>query len=116
MDVMSEGGFAAGAVDRGRSILPRAWLPLAAILYAVLFLALFHAAGLFGVEAGVSVWYPPAGFRLALLLLFGWRFGLAVFAAEFVLGLFLPVMDFRWVWDAAGGPFLGRAVGLLRAR
>jgi diguanylate cyclase (GGDEF)-like protein/PAS domain S-box-containing protein len=110
---MSDGGYAAGAVDRGKSVLPRAWLPLAATLYAVLFLALFHAAGLFGIEAGVSVWYPPAGVRLAVLLLFGWRFGLVVFASEFVLGLFLPVMDFRWVWGGADGSSLGRAVGLL---
>ncbi len=110
---MSEGGYAAVAVDRGGGGLPRAWLPLAAILYAVLFLALFHAAGLFGVKAGISVWYPPAGVRLAVLLLFGWRFGLIVFAAELVVGLFLPAMDYRWVWDAAGGPSLGRAAGFL---
>jgi diguanylate cyclase (GGDEF)-like protein/PAS domain S-box-containing protein len=110
---MSDGRYAAVAVDGGRSVLPRAWLPLAVTLYAVLFFALFHAAALFGVEAGVSVWYPPAGVRLAVLLLFGWRFGLVVFAAEFVVGLFLPVFDFRWVWDAAGGPSLGRAAGFL---
>jgi diguanylate cyclase (GGDEF)-like protein/PAS domain S-box-containing protein len=110
---MSEGGSAAGAADRGRSVLPRASLPLAAALYALLFLALFHAAGLFGVETGISVWYPPAGVRLAVLLLFGWRFGLIVFAAEFVVGLFLPVMDFPWVWGGADGPSLGRAAGLL---
>jgi diguanylate cyclase (GGDEF)-like protein/PAS domain S-box-containing protein len=110
---MSEGRHAAVVVDRGRIVLPRKWMPLAAVLYGVLFLALFQGAELFGVEPGVSVWYPPAGLRLAVLLLFGWRFGLVVFATEFVVGLFLPVFDYRWVWDAAGGPSPARAFGLM---
>ena len=110
---MSDGGFAAVVVDRGRGVLPRQWLPLVAAAYGVLFLVLFNAAGLFGVEAGVSVWYPPAGLRLAVLLLFGWRFGLIVFAVEFVVGLFLPAFDYRWVLGAAGEPSLGRAAALL---
>ncbi len=110
---MFDVGSTAVAVDRRRSVLPRMWLPLAAALYGVLFLLLFDAAGLFGIEAGVSAWYPPAGLRLAMLLLFGWQFGLIVFAVEFVIGMFLPAMDFRWVWDAAGGPSPARAVGML---
>jgi diguanylate cyclase (GGDEF)-like protein/PAS domain S-box-containing protein len=58
------------------------------ILYALTFHLLFLFAGVFEVSASnASIWYPPAGLRLAILLIFGWRFGVLIFCAETMRGL-----------------------------
>lgn len=62
-----------------------------------MFAALFHVAGLFEVETGVSSWYPPSGWRFAVLLLFGWRVAFGLLAAELAFAL-LEHPDPRWAW------------------
>ena len=110
---MSTRGRGTAAVDRVPQIADRAWLPFVAVLYGAAFVALFQAAGLFEVRAGVSVWYPPAGLRLALLLLFGWRFSAVILAVELIIGSFQSTLGLSWVWGAEAGDVAARAVGFI---
>ena len=77
----------------------RAWPLVAGVVYLLAFLALFRVAGVFEITSGVSTWYPAAGLRLAVLLLFGWRFGLVVAAADTLAGLILGMAGIS-LWDA----------------
>ena len=70
------------------------------ILYALTFHLLFLFAGVFEVKASnASIWYPAAGLRLAVLLIFGWRFGVLIFCAEMTRGLASGIVD---AWGITG--------------
>ncbi|TVR95514.1 MAG: diguanylate cyclase, partial [Rhodospirillales bacterium] len=72
------------------------------------------AAGLFEVQTGASIWYPPAGLRFAFLLLFGWSFGLLVVAAEILRGVVAVVlfgMGHPWLTEGDGARLLSPAIG-----
>ncbi|TVR79852.1 MAG: diguanylate cyclase, partial [Rhodospirillales bacterium] len=72
------------------------------------------AAGLFEVQTGASIWYPPAGLRFAFLLLFGWPFGLVVVAAEAVRGVVAVALFGEvhpWLIQGDGARLLPPAVG-----
>jgi PAS domain S-box-containing protein len=64
----------------GCPAIPRA--ALVCLAYFVLHLATHFGARFFEVGPGVSLWYPPAGLAMALLVLFGPRFAPVVFAAN----------------------------------
>lgn len=49
-----------------------AWL-FGVLLYILFFALLFHLGSFFGKGYEGSLWYPGAGLRLAVLLVFGWR-------------------------------------------
>lgn len=80
--------------------------------YALTFHVLYQLAGFFESQVGISVWYPPAGLRLAALLLFGWRFGLVAFAAEVMVGLLTGYPDL-WFSRGEGWSVFGLAAGLI---
>ncbi len=81
------------------AISGRAWPLLAGAVYLLAFLALFRISGAFEMVSGVSTWYPAAGLRFAVLLLFGWRFGLVVAVADTVAGIILGMTGVS-PWDA----------------
>lgn len=72
------------------------------LLYTLSFYGLFVLAGVFEVNANASIWFPPAGFRLAVLLILGWRFGGLLFCAEALHALFIGAAD-AWGATSAGG-------------
>lgn len=94
------------------AISVRAWPLVAGVVYLLAFVALFRVAGVFEIARGVSTWYPGAGLRLAVLLLFGWRFGIIVVAAETVAALILGVTGLS-PWDAEVMASPGRFAGKL---
>jgi diguanylate cyclase (GGDEF)-like protein/PAS domain S-box-containing protein len=85
------------------------------ILYAFAFHVLFLFAGVFEVNTtNSSIWYPPAGLRLAVLLIFGWRFGVLIFCSEAMHLLADGVLD-AWGVKGAGVSDLPLIASLLAA-
>jgi signal transduction histidine kinase/CheY-like chemotaxis protein/integral membrane sensor domain MASE1 len=71
------------AQERSPALWPRLARPvLATVVYVVLHLATHLSARYFEASPGVSLWYPPAGLALSLLVLLGPRYAPAVFAAN----------------------------------
>ncbi len=87
-----------------------AWAAIA-VVYGLLFAALFEAAALFQVRPGISIWFPAVGLRLAFLLLFGWRFAFTAFVVELAFGFVGGLQGSLWLHDAQ--PTVGRVAGLL---
>ena len=58
--------------------------------YVVLRSATHYSATLFEVSQGVSIWYPPCGLALSLLVLLGPRYMPLVFATNFALSAAFP--------------------------
>ena len=67
--------------------------------YFLLWFLLWKAAALYELTPNISVWYPPAGLTLALLLLFGLRYLPVVFALELLIGfgIWLPHDPLGWM-------------------
>lgn len=63
--------------------------------YLLLHLGFDGAARLFEVSPGLSLWYPPAGLALSLVVMFGWRAVPVVLAAQLTSGL---IGGFHGVW------------------
>ncbi|HVU32497.1 MAG TPA: ATP-binding protein [Opitutaceae bacterium] len=63
--------------------------------YFALHLAAQLSARLFEITPGISVWYPPCGLALSLLVMLGPRYALVVFAAN-VAGAFVVPGFPRW--------------------
>ena len=61
---------------------------LTCAVYFVLHLAAQFSASLFEVGPGLSIWYPPCGLALSLLVLLGVRYAPVVFVVN-VVGAFL---------------------------
>ncbi len=55
---------------------------IACLVYFALHLAAHISASVFQVAPGISIWYPPAGLALSLLLLLGLRYAPVVFAVN----------------------------------
>lgn len=81
------------------------------VLYAFFFHGLFQFAGVFEVAAHASIWFPPAGLRLAFLLILGWRFGAVAFCAETILGLLYGIVE-NWGVTHVGVADLPRILSL----
>jgi diguanylate cyclase (GGDEF)-like protein/PAS domain S-box-containing protein len=82
------------------------------LLYGLAFHVLFLFATWFEVNAIASIWYPPAGLRLAVLLIFGWRFGVLIFCTEAIYALAIG-MPAAWGVTGAGAselPLIARLV------
>lgn len=84
------------------------------VLYTLTWHGLFQFAGVFEVAPHASIWFPPAGLRLAFLLIFGWRFGLVVFCAEAVNAFFTGILD-AWGISGATGVDLPKLISLTLA-
>ncbi len=63
------------------------------LFYVAAFHGLFLFSGTFEIDTHASIWYPPAGLRLAVLLMLGWRFGVLVFCAEAIFGVVDGMLD-----------------------
>jgi diguanylate cyclase (GGDEF)-like protein/PAS domain S-box-containing protein len=83
-------------------------------VYGLLFHALFVFAAAFEVHTNASIWYPPAGLRLAFLLILGWRFGLMIFCVEVILAFANDVLSV-WGVTGAGVSDLPLIAGLMAA-
>ncbi|MBE2212575.1 MAG: MASE1 domain-containing protein [Opitutaceae bacterium] len=80
----------------------------ACLLYLLLHLAAHLSARWFEVVEGVSLWYPPCGLALVLLLLLGPRAAPVVFAANTLGAIITPGIS-HW-WDPWLFPLLITAV------
>lgn len=54
------------------------------VLYGLVYTAFFKLAAIMHGLAEFSLWYPAAGFRFALIFIFGWRFGLLTIIPEII--------------------------------
>jgi PAS domain S-box-containing protein len=77
---------------------------LVCLAYFVLHLATHFGARFFEIGPGISLWYPPAGLAMALLVLFGPRFAPVVFAAN--LAGACATTDFAIGWPTFVFPLL----------
>ncbi len=55
---------------------------LISLVYGCLFFLLFYLGSFFALAPGGSLWYPAAGLRAAVLLIFGWRLTPGLVVAE----------------------------------
>jgi PAS domain S-box-containing protein len=81
-------------IDPGKFNLRPGQPVLVVLGYLALFVLLDRAAVSFETMAGVSLWYPPAGLNLALLLIFGIRYAPAIPLAFSVSGFWLKASPF----------------------
>lgn len=63
---------------------------LVCVIYVLLHLAAQLSARAFEIAPGISVWYPPCGLALSLLVLLGPRYAWVVFAANVAGALIMP--------------------------
>ena len=77
---------------------PRITPPVAACaIFVVLRVAAHFSASWFEVSQGISIWYPPCGLSLALLVLLGPRYAPVVFAANLASVWLFPDFHVWWV-------------------
>ncbi|OIR13586.1 blue-light-activated protein [mine drainage metagenome] len=69
---------------------------VACVVYVLLHLAADASATFFQVAPGISLWYPPAGLALSLLLLLGIRYAPIVFAANVASALLTSGFHVWW--------------------
>jgi len=69
----------------------------ACAIYLVLRVAMHFTATLFEVSPGISIWYPPCGLALSLLVLLGPRYMPVVFAANLALTTAFPHFSIWWM-------------------
>lgn len=110
--ILSGGRGAATVLNEGRQALwasRRLNFPkigavvLLGLGYGACYLLLFEIARALEAYFSVSLWYPPAGLRVAALLWFGWRFGFIAVAAEFVVYEVVG-LNSAWLLNVDGGP------------
>jgi len=91
--------FALQPIDRHMGLNPRITSRpfVACALFIVLRLAAHVSAAWFEVSTGVSIWYPPCGLALALLVLLGPRYAPVVFLANLVSVWLFPDFFVWWV-------------------
>ncbi len=71
--------------------------PVALLIYLLLHVVLDHAARVFEVSPGVSLWYPPVGLSFAVVVIFGWRAMPAVFVAHLYSAYIGSVEPGNWL-------------------
>lgn len=83
---------------------PHIRISLISIIYVLAYVAADKLALGFEIERGISLWYPPAGLTLALLLLRGTRWLPLAFVAGLISGLLVYPFSSPWanVVTAAG--------------
>lgn len=76
--------------------LPYIRISLTTLLYVLAYIAADKLALGFEIERGISLWYPPAGLTLGLLLLLGSRWVPLAFAAGLISGLVVYPFSSPW--------------------
>ncbi len=69
---------------------------LACVVYFVLHFAAQLSASLFEVAPGLSIWYPPCGLALALLVMLGPRYAPVVFGANMLAAFLTSGLEVWW--------------------
>jgi diguanylate cyclase (GGDEF)-like protein len=82
---------------------------IVSVVYLALWLGLDAVASVFQARQEVSLWYPPAGLSVALLLVFGLRYAPLLLLTSPLHGLVVSSTDISWVNVWLGGA-LGTAV------
>ncbi|MFT3870104.1 MAG: MASE1 domain-containing protein [Nibricoccus sp.] len=70
---------------------------IACAAYVILRVVSHFTATFFEVSPGISIWYPPCGLALSLLVLLGLRYMPIVFIANLGLALALPEFEVWWM-------------------
>ncbi len=71
--------------------------PGALFIYLLLHVAFDHAARVFEISPGVSLWYPPVGLAFAVVVFFGWPAVLAVLVAQLFSAVIGSVEPGHWL-------------------
>ncbi len=77
--------------------LPGARAAALAVAYLALWLVLARVASVFQIGGGISLWYPPTGLTLALLLVFGLRYAVLLPLTDVLAKLLGITPDAAWV-------------------
>ena len=77
-----------------RTTLPRTLR--IAVIFLVGFIALSHIGRAFETDEVISLWWPPAGLSLALILFFGWRYAPLMLLGYVLDGLLSDTYGLPW--------------------